>query len=94
MPGSALKAAAQHATDTLMESNPQNLTNILWAFATMGVMPPNTLIDRAVERFMQLLPFYNPQGVANTVWAFAMLGLSPGEEAHCALRMQHSALNP
>ena len=78
MPGSALQAASQHAADTLADSNPQNLANILWAFATMDITPPDTLMGGAIERFVELLPAYNPQGIANSLWAFATLGYFPG----------------
>lgn len=69
-----------------MESNPQNLANIMWAFATMEITPPRELMDGAVERFVSLLPNYNPQGIANTLWAFASLGWFPGRyffPRHC-----------
>ena len=79
MPGSALKAASKHAAATMSDSNPQNLANILWAFATMDVVPPKELMDGAIQRFMDLLPAYNPQGIANTMWSFASLGYFPGK---------------
>ena len=65
----------------MADSNPQNLANILWAFATMDVVPPKELMDGAIQRFMDLLPAYNPQGIANTMWSFASLGYFPGENA-------------
>ncbi len=62
----------------MADSNPQNLANIMWAFATMDVVPPKDLMDGAIQRFMDLLPAYNPQGIANTMWSFASLGYFPG----------------
>lgn len=82
VPTEVLDAAAEHAANTLAESNPQNLANILWAFATMGRIPCAKLLSKAAERFIQLLPIYNQQGIANTLWAFATLGHYPGTAAH------------
>lgn len=68
----------------MSDSNPQNLANIMWAFATMDVVPPKELMDGAIQRFMALLPAYNPQGIANTMWSFASLGYFPGAIGrHC-----------
>ncbi len=79
VPESALKAASDHAASTLSDSNPQNLANIMWAFATMAINPTADLMSGAINRFMSLLPTYNPQGIANTLWAFASLAYFPGE---------------
>ena len=63
----------------MADSNPQNLANFLWAFATMDVMPPENMLLAALERFGKLLSTYNPQGIANTLWALAALGYFPGD---------------
>lgn len=81
VPGSALKAASDHAAYTLADSNPQNLANIMWAFATMTITPTTDLMDGVISRFMSLLPNYNPQGIANTLWAFASLAYFPGQSS-------------
>lgn len=70
----------------MSDSNPQNLANIMWAFATMDVVPPKDLMDGAITRFMDLLPAYNPQGIANTMWSFASLGYFPGPQHKQPLR--------
>ena len=73
-----LKVAAERATKTMSESNPQNLANILWSFATMDIFPPEDMLQSCLNRFHELLDVCNPQGLANTLWALAALGYFPG----------------
>lgn len=74
-----MKVAAERATKTMGESNPQNLANILWSFATMDIVPPDDMLKSSLERFQELLDVCNPQGLANTLWALASLGYFPGQ---------------
>lgn len=94
VPAPALKEAAEQATRTMADSNPQNLANILWAFATMEVLPPDSLLTSAVTHFLALLPQYNSQGLTNTLWALATLGYFPGTAplaTHSPCPVQHVA---
>ena len=63
------------------DCNPQNMANILWAFATLDVQPGLQLLEAGVARMLDLLPQTKPQALSNTMWAFATLGHNPGAHA-------------
>ena len=48
---------------------PQTLSNLVWAFATVGHSAP-ALFDAVAAAFVQQLGRSNQQHIANTVWAF------------------------
>ena len=58
--------------------NPQNLANMLWAYATLETQPGPALMKAASTRMLELLPQSKPQALANMAWAFATLGHNPG----------------
>ena len=60
------------------DCNPQNMANILWAFATLDVQPGTALLEAGAHRMLELLPTTKPQALSNTMWAFATLGYNPG----------------
>ena len=62
----------------LQDCNPQNMANILWAFATLDVQPGTALLEAGAHRMLELLPTTKPQALSNTMWAFATLGYNPG----------------
>lgn len=54
-------------------TTPQNMTNLVWAFATL--MIPNTpLFDAIASKSLRNLRSFNMQNISNTAWAFAKLG--------------------
>jgi len=53
---------------------PQNLTNIVWALASLGV-PDRPLMYAISSEFLRKITECNGQNLANTVWAFATLGV-------------------
>ena len=64
---------------------PQNVSNAIWAFATLGWEPgaeARAALEAAVERVGARM---NPQNAANAAWSFATLGWEPGAEARAAL---------
>jgi hypothetical protein len=65
--------------------NPQELANIVWAYATLGRAPkPETW--RALESAaVRVAPSMKPQELANTVWAYATLGRATEPETWRAL---------
>lgn len=58
---------------------PQTVSNLLWAYATLGWAPTHLLTSLAVETLRQL-PYFKPQELANTLWAYATLGYTPVPE--------------
>lgn len=58
---------------------PQTVSNLLWAYATLGWAPTHLLTSLAVETLRQL-PYFKPQELANTLWSYATLGYSPMPE--------------
>ena len=57
--------------------NPQDIANMLWAFATLGRQPEDALVAWLSERALQVQGAFNPQDIANTLWAFATLERQP-----------------
>jgi hypothetical protein len=71
-----LEARGEAIAGTL---NPQEATNILWAFATLKRRPTARLLE-ALERHTEAMASrYNSQNVANTLWAYASIRTKPGE---------------
>ena len=62
----------------VQQCNPQNLANIVWAYATLEVPPGVELLRASANRLLQLLPESKPQALANMAWAFATLAWNPG----------------
>ena len=72
----SLEARGEAIAGTL---NPQEATNILWAFATLKRRPTARLLE-ALERHTEAMASrYNSQDVANTLWAYASIRTKPGE---------------
>ena len=58
---------------------PQTVSNLLWAYATLGWAPTHLLTSLAIETLRQL-PYFKPQELANTLWSYATLGYTPMPE--------------
>ena len=56
------------------EFKSQEVANILWAFATLGIQK-EALFDELTTRALQISGSFNSQNVANTLWAFATLDI-------------------
>jgi hypothetical protein len=65
------------ATAVAGEFNPQDVSNTVWALATMGVTPDEELLRAMQVRATSLAGLFDPQNVANTVWALATMGVMP-----------------
>jgi hypothetical protein len=57
----------------LPQASPQNVSNTLWAVATMQQQVPPKQLQQLLQRFQQLLPQAKPQAVSNTLWAVATM---------------------
>jgi hypothetical protein len=61
------------------EFKPQEVSNTLWAYATMGRKPGERLMGLLERRAEVISEDFNSQNVANTLWAYATMGRKPGE---------------
>jgi hypothetical protein len=76
-PDSALiSRLCQRATDISGNFNPQNVANLMWAVATLGLEPDAVLISNMCGRAATISGDFNPQDVTNLMWALAKLGLN------------------
>jgi len=58
-------------------SNPQNIANTLWAFATLVQQPEDVLVVGLTARALEVQGAFKPQSIANTLSAFVTLGRQP-----------------
>jgi hypothetical protein len=63
---------ARSAQERIDDFKPQELSNIVWAHATMNCQAP-LLFDAIANAAQERIADFNPQALANTVWAFATL---------------------
>ena len=70
--GGRLRAVAGDCT-------PQNISNTLWAYATMGERPGRVGVFGALEgRLRAVAKGFDRRHIANTLWAYATMGERPG----------------
>ena len=61
------------------EFKSQEVSNTVWAYATMGMKPGERLMGLLERRAEATAGDFNSQNVANTLWAYATMGRKPGE---------------
>jgi len=68
---------ATHAVENSAEFNPQDISNMVWAYATVNKPHPAlfTAMGDQVVDFQNLSEFW-PQALKDTVWAYATAGIS------------------
>ena len=66
------EAVAVEAEAQIRNFKPQNLSNVAWAFATLGIPAPRLFEAVAAESEVQIRNF-KPQDLSNMTWAFATL---------------------
>ena len=84
-----LQAMASQAMQRLQHFNSQNISNTLWAFASLNHHPGPMLLKVLQRELVHKLRQFTPQGIENVLWAFATLGHHPGEHPP-----SHSHLQP
>ncbi|KAJ1455610.1 hypothetical protein M885DRAFT_440841, partial [Pelagophyceae sp. CCMP2097] len=67
-------AVAAEAPKKIATFNPQELTNILWAYATAGVEAP-ALFEAVAAESSKKIATFNSQDLANTVWSYSTAGV-------------------
>jgi uncharacterized protein (DUF1499 family) len=65
----------QQLIHVLPEAKPQEVSNTMWAAATLKVQLTDGVVQRLVQHFLQALPQANPQNISNTLWALATLNV-------------------
>lgn len=74
-----LSAMATQAMQRLPQFNSQNMSNTLWAFASLNHHPGPMLLKVLQRELVHKLPHFTSQGIENVLWAFATLGHHPGQ---------------
>ena len=69
---------ATQAMQRLPQFNSQNMSNTLWAFASLNHHPGPMLLKVLQRELVHKLPYFTSQGIENVLWAFASLGHHPG----------------
>ena len=72
---------ATQAMQRLPQFNSQNMSNTLWAFASLNHHPGPMLLKVLQRELVHKLPHFTSQGIENVLWAFATLGHHPGQPA-------------
>ena len=80
-----LSAMATQAMQRLPQFNSQNMSNTLWAFASLNHHPGSMLLKVLQRELVHKLPHFTSQGIENVLWAFATLGHHPGLQFCCKL---------
>lgn len=70
---------ASQAMQRLQHFNSQNISNTLWAFASLNHHPGPMLLKVLQRELVHKLRQFTPQGIENVLWAFATLGHHPGD---------------
>jgi hypothetical protein len=58
---------------------PQDVSNTLWAYATMGTKPGDRIMGLLERRVQTISEEFTSQSVANMMWVFTTMGTKPGE---------------
>lgn len=73
----------------------QDISNTLWAYATLRHYPGAELLDGAAKQAVITIQRFKPQEVANTLWSYATLGHDPNNLLLDAMagQMAHTILH-
>ena len=66
----------------------QDISNTLWAFATLRHNPGRELLDAASGPALQMFNKFKPQEIANLLWSFASLDYVPSNALLDAMAVQ------
>ena len=81
--GQAFLALLARASVTVDSFKPQNVANLMWALATLGVEPGAELATAMSRRAVASAGEFKPQEVANLMWALAVISCE--DQACCTL---------
>jgi hypothetical protein len=63
----------------------QDVANSVWSYATLGLEPPEPLLNALEVKAVEIMNGFNAQNIANTLWAFAAWERRPGAQLLRAL---------
>jgi len=86
-----LEALQRRATVTSGEFTPQNVGNVLWALATMGVRADRELLKAMQIRGTATAGEFTPQNLANLLWGLATLAERADRELLEAMKIRGTA---
>jgi hypothetical protein len=69
-----LESLAEEAISKRKGFNPQNVANMLWAFAKLEYQPRCALVATLAEEALDKLDEFVSQNVSNMLWSFAKFG--------------------
>ncbi len=75
----------RRAAETAGQLNPQDVGNLMWAFATLGMEPGEEVVAAMARRALETAGQFNPQEAANVMWAYEVFGMQPGKEVVAAM---------
>lgn len=68
---------AYHSLSVTLDAPPQDMSNLLYAFARLGHKPPAAWLAAFLAAAAAQLPLFNEQNASNTIWALAKLSAPP-----------------
>lgn len=93
--GNLIRALTHQAVKQQAHFKPQELANILWAWATLDLevqFPDSGMLPKMEARALRLADEFNAADVAITVWALATMRRAPAEELREALSVNAARL--
>lgn len=77
-PRQLLNVLAAAVQRQLAAFNPEALSSIAWAWATLGFYPGQQLLDGLIDATLRQLSAFQPQELADLFWAMASMRHTPG----------------
>ena len=72
-----VEAVERRAGEVARDMKPQEVANLMWAYATLGRAPEAATWEALERRAGEVARDMVPQNVANLMWAYATLGRAP-----------------
>jgi hypothetical protein len=79
---------SRQAVSTAGEFKLQTISNLMWAYAKLGIDPGAELAGAMSRQAVSTAGEFKPQSVANLMWAYATLGIDPGTQLAGAMSRQ------
>ena len=73
LPRAMINTLLSRAQDLAPSFAQQDISNTLWAVASMRVAVPPPVLAALMQRCMDIVDSLSPQGLANITWAIAVL---------------------
>mmetsp|Transcript_53119 Transcript_53119/g.110803 ORF Transcript_53119/g.110803 Transcript_53119/m.110803 type:complete len:571 (-) Transcript_53119:17-1729(-) len=87
----AAAAVGRRTTDTAENLAPNDLSRLLWGFATLGLCPAPDVMETVARRITVNVDEFDAQTVVSFVWALAKIGLDPDPRVVAAMMSRAAA---